>query len=106
METEKSLLQKIREKELEMSVRIDQERTKGDQVLDEASREASALLSKEEMEGEKEAGEFLKKEIQRLDAESERLRAARIQEITAIRERGGKKLPAAVEKIISLVLPD
>lgn len=106
METEKSLLQKIREKELEMSVRIDQERTKGDQVLDMASREASALLSQEEREGEKEAGEFLKKEIQKLGAESERLREARVQEITSIRKRGGKNLPAAVERIISLVLPD
>jgi vacuolar-type H+-ATPase subunit H len=106
MQTEKSLLQKIREKELEMSVRIDQERNKADQVLDEASREASALLNREETEAEMEAGEFLQGEIQRLGAESERLRATRIKEITVIRERGGKNLPTAVEKIISRVLPD
>lgn len=106
METEKSLLQKIREKELEMSVRIDQERVKADQVLDQASREASAILNEEEKEGEREAGEFLRGGMERLGSEADRLRAARVQEITALRERGGKNLPRAVEKIISLVLPD
>jgi len=29
-----------------------------------------------------------------------------VHEITAIRDRGGKNLPGAVEKIVSLVLPD
>jgi len=106
METEKSLLQKIREKELEMSVRIDQERNKADQVLDQASREASALLNREETEAEREAGEYLQVEMKRLNAEADRLRAERVHEITAIRDRGGKNLPGAVEKIVSLVLPD
>jgi vacuolar-type H+-ATPase subunit H len=106
METEKSLLQKIREKELEMSVRIDQERNKADQVLDQASREASTLLNREETEAEREAGEYLQGEMKRLNAEADHLRAERVHEITTIRDRGGKNLPGAVEKIVSLVLPD
>jgi vacuolar-type H+-ATPase subunit H len=106
METEKSLLQKIREKELEVSVKIDKERNQADQVLDQASREASAILNREETEGEKEAGEFLQGEMKRLNAEAELLRAERLHVITALRDRGGKNLPEAVEKIVSLVLPD
>jgi len=106
METEKSLLQKIREKELEMSVRIDQERIKADQVLDQASREGSALLDREERESEMEAGEFLRKEVEKIGLEAEGLRAERVHEVTALLGRGRKNLPRAVEKIINLVLPD
>jgi vacuolar-type H+-ATPase subunit H len=106
MAVEKSLLQKIREKELEMSVQIDQERNKADLMLDEASKEASALFNRSEMEARREADEFLQTEMDKVRAEADRLRASTVDEVRALRERGEMNLPRAVEKIISLVLSE
>jgi vacuolar-type H+-ATPase subunit H len=106
MAVEKSLLQKIREKELEMSVKIDQERNKADLMLDQANKEASALINGSENGGKQDADEFLQKEMNKIQEEADRLRVSMDDEVEALRERGKMNLPRAVEKIISLVLSE
>ncbi len=101
---EKSLLQKIREKELEMSVLIDQERGKADQVLAQATREASSLLAVSEREGRQEAEEYLEREMEAIRSEADRLRDSLVGEVAETRKRGETNLPKAVEEITRLVL--
>lgn len=101
---EKSLLQKIREKELEMNVLIDQERGRADQVLDQANKEASSLIAVSEREGRREAEEYLEREMEAIRTEADRLRVSLVEEEAEIRRRGEANLPGAVEEITRLVL--
>jgi vacuolar-type H+-ATPase subunit H len=104
MAAEKSLLTKIREKELEMSVKIDEARTAADQAIEQAKKESSVLLSSSEAEGKKAASEFLRREMERIQGEADTIWAQAIEEVKKVRETGEKNIPNAVEKIVAIVL--
>ncbi len=104
MAAEKSLLAKIREKELEMSVKIDEARNEADQAIEQARKESSVLLSSSEAEGKKEANEFLHREMKRIQGEADTIWAEATEEIKQVRETGEKNIPKAVEKIVAIVL--
>ncbi|HON80930.1 MAG TPA: V-type ATPase subunit subunit G family protein [Methanoregulaceae archaeon] len=105
MVVEKSLLARIREKELEVSVKIDDARFEADRMIDKARKESLAIITSSEVEGKKAADEFLKREMERVHAEANQIRVQAREEVETVRKKGEKNLPKAVEKIIAIVLP-
>jgi len=104
MVEEKSLLMKIREKELEMSVKVDQARSEADYTLEQAKKESLVLIKTSEIEGKKAATEFFQSELEKIQAEADHVRAAAKEEVKAVREKGEKNLPQAVDRIVAIVL--
>jgi len=106
MIAEKSLLQKIREKELEMSVKIDEARSLADQHLSHVKKESLAILKQGEEEGRTAAEDLVKRETERVRGEVHILHAKADEEVQAIRMRGEANLRPAVERIVSLILAE
>jgi vacuolar-type H+-ATPase subunit H len=106
MATEKSLLQKIREKELEMSVKIDEARREADQNLARAKKESAAILNKSEEEARRSAEEYLKREMDKIRTEADIVRTQSGDEVRRARETGEKNLQKAVDRIVSIVLAE
>jgi V/A-type H+-transporting ATPase subunit G/H len=104
MADDKSLLKQIREKELEMSVKVDQARNEADHTLEQAKKESLALITTSEAEGKKAANEFFLTELEHIRAEADRVQAAANEEVKVVREKGEKNVPQAVEKIVTIVL--
>lgn len=104
MATEKSFLTKIREKELEVSVRIDDVRVEADRAIDRAKKEAQAILTSSETEGKKAADDYLEKEMEQIQAEAERTRREAKDLVDSLLKKGEKNIPKAVEKIIGIML--
>jgi len=104
MPVEKSLLSKIREKELEVSVKIDDVRVEGDRMIEQARKESQAIITTSEVDGKKAADEYLEKELKRVRAEADLIKAQSKDEVESIRKKGEKNIPKAVERIIAIVL--
>lgn len=104
MTEEKSLLKKIREKELEMSIQVDHARTEADEALEKAKKESLVLIAASEVEGKKEADEFFQTELEKIKADADKVRAQVREEVKAVREKGEKKVPQAVERIVAIIL--
>lgn len=106
MATEKSLLQKIREKELEMSVKIDEARVEADQNLALAKQKATALSRQSEEEGKRAAEEFVRQEMERIRTVTDLVKTRSDEAIRAAREKGERHLHSAVERIVTIVLAE
>lgn len=104
MAAEKSILAKIREKELEMSVKIDEARNEADRAIEQAKKEASMLISSSEIEGKKASSEFLRKEMEKIQAEADTIGNHATEEVKKVRENGERNIQTAVEKIVAIVL--
>lgn len=104
MEEEKSVLKRIREKELQMSIQVDQARTEADYALKEAKKKSLELLAASEVRGKEAADEFYQVELEKIHREADQVRAAAKGELTSVRERGEKNLPQAVERMVAIVL--
>ena len=104
MPVEKSLLAKIREKELEVSVKIDDVRVEGDRAIELARKESQAIITSSEVEGKKAADAFLRKEMEQIESEADQIRVSSEKEVQAVHEKGEKNVGKAVEKIIAIVL--
>ena len=100
---EKSLLQQIREKEMMISIRVDETRREGEEVIHKARKEASELIEKSEKEGKKAAQEYYEKEIEKLKKEIEQLRDQGNQQALLVRAEGERNLPSAIDKIAKVV---
>ena len=105
MTEEKSLLKKIREKELEMSIKVDQARTEADEMLEKAKKESLEIITASEVGGKKAAEEFYENELEKIQAEVDQVHAQAIEEVKIVREKGEKNLPKAIERIIAIILP-
>jgi vacuolar-type H+-ATPase subunit H len=104
MPVEKSFLAKIREKELEVSVKIDDVRVEADRMIEQAKKESLAIITSSEVEGKKAADEFLQGETIRIQSEADHIRVQAGEEVKAVQEKGQKNLGKAVERIIAIVL--
>jgi vacuolar-type H+-ATPase subunit H len=104
MPVEKSLLAKIREKELEVSVKIDDVRVEADRMIELAKKESLAIITSSEVEGKKVADEFLQREMERIQSEADHIRVQAGEDIKVVREKGEKNLGKAVERIVAIVL--
>lgn len=103
---ERSVLQKIREKELELSVKIDNTRRDADHLIEKAKQEATELTRKFIREAEIAAAEEKTRNLEATGREVERLRSLSSQEAQAVREQGEKNLERAIEKIVKVVSLD
>jgi len=103
MAEEKSLLQQIREKELMISIKIDETKREGEGVMLSARREASEMIETSEREGKKAAQEYYEKEMEKLRKEIEQLRDQTNQQVILVRAEGERNLPSAIDKIAKVV---
>jgi len=103
MTEEKSLLQQIREKELTISIKIDETRREGEEVILSARKEASEVIETSEREGKKAAQEYYEKEMEKLRKEIEQLRNQSNQQALLVRMEGERNLPSAINKIAKVV---
>lgn len=87
-----------------MSIEIDRARREADLLLEEARREAAAVLARAEQEGRMEAGELRRLEMEKVQAEAERLRRSGEEEANRVREKGMSNLSRAIETLKSAVM--
>jgi vacuolar-type H+-ATPase subunit H len=103
MAEEKSLLQQIREKELTISIKIDETRREGEEIILHAMKEASEMIETSEREGKKTAQEYYEKEMEKLRKEIEQLRNQSNQQALLVQAAGERNLPSAIDKIAKVV---
>ena len=103
MAEEKSLLQQIREKELTISIKIDETRREGEEIILHARKEASEMIETSEREGKKAAQEYFEQEMEKLREEIEQLRNQSNQQALLVRAVGERNLPSAIDKIANVV---
>jgi vacuolar-type H+-ATPase subunit H len=106
MVPEKSLLQKIREKELEMSVKIEHIRREADQTIEQAKKEATELIASYEREADTAALNYDRLEKEKTREEKDHLKTLGDTEARAVKEKGEQNLARAVEKILQIVAPE
>jgi vacuolar-type H+-ATPase subunit H len=100
---EKSLLQQIREKEMMISIKIDETRRESEEIMINARKEASKIIETSESEGKKAAQEYFEKEMEKLRKEIEELRNQSNQKALLVRAEGERNLPSAIDKIAKAV---
>jgi vacuolar-type H+-ATPase subunit H len=100
---EKSLLQQIREKELMISIRIDEARREAEAAILSARLDASKMIENSEREGEKAAREYYEKELENVKEKNKLLKNQGDQEAISVREQGERNLMAAIERIVQAV---
>ena len=103
MAAEPSLLQKIRHRELEISVDIDRVRRLADQSIEEAKKEADDLIRSYEEEADSSAARFRQTELEQIGSEIERLKREGEAEAQRVREEGEQNLPRAVDIIVRTI---
>jgi vacuolar-type H+-ATPase subunit H len=103
MAAEKSLLQQIREKELMLSIKIDETRREAEEITLKARKEASEMIENSEREGKKTAREYYEKEMELLKVEIEQLKSQGNQQAMSVRKEGERNLPSAIDTIVKAV---
>ena len=105
-EEEPSVLQSIRRKEVELSVKADQARRDAEQIVADARREATENLKKAETDGKQAADEYSKKRLAAVLNEVENLQRLGKEDAELTRQGGEQNLYKAVEKIVKAVTPE
>lgn len=103
MAEERSLLQQIREKEMMISIKIDETRRESEEILLNARKEASEIIETSEREGKKAAQEYYEREMEKLKKEIEQLKDQSNQKALLVRAEGERNLPSAIDKIAKVV---
>ncbi len=104
MVEEASLLQKIREKEIEMSVQIDAARRESDAMIEQAKKEAATLIAGFEQSVQHMIREYNRKEQEDMRKELEELKKRLEEEEHASLKRGENNIPKARDLIVKRVL--
>ncbi len=102
-DTEKTLLQQIREKEQEVAGRVDRARAEAEAVVAAARTEAEDLLCTADLAGKTTAEQVYWKERGKTESEIEDLKKSALLEYEMVAIQGEKNLPAAVERIVRYV---
>jgi V/A-type H+-transporting ATPase subunit G/H len=100
------LLQKIREKELEINIQVDEARREGEEIIAQARRDADEVLKNAEIEAEAAAKDSRRKEMETVTREIEALRSGGGDEIRTLKEKGERNLGKNVKKITTVVAPE
>ena len=103
MVAEKSLLQQIREKELTLSIKIDETRREAEEITLSARKEASEMIENSEREGKKAAEEYYEKEMENVKKEIEQLKSKGNQRAMSVRVDGERNVPLAIDQIVNVV---
>ena len=102
-ETKTSVLQQIRKKEVELSVKVDEARRKAEQVVADAKKEAAEILKSAEIQGTKAADEYYEKRYANILNEVENLKKLGEEEAKAAKTKGEQNLSKAIDKIVKVV---
>ena len=102
-DTEKTLLQQIREKEQEYAKKIEVIKKETDAAIASAQSEAESLLCTADSVGKTEAEKMYWQEKGTIETEIEALRRGAAAERVSAAARGEKNLPRAVETITGYV---
>jgi len=86
-----------------ISIKIDETRREGEEVILSARKEAAEMIENSEREGKKAAQEYFEKEMEKLRKEIEQLRDQSNQQALLVREEGERNLPSAIDKIAKVV---
>jgi len=103
-EEKPSVLQQIRNKEVELSVRTDQARRDAEQIVADARREAAVILKNAEADGRRTAEEYRKEKLATALEEVDSLHRSSEAEVKAARLKGEQNLSNAVDKILHVVI--
>jgi vacuolar-type H+-ATPase subunit H len=103
MAGEKTLLQQIREKELEINIQIENSRKEAEEILLDARKKASDMVETSEREGESAARIYQEREMERIKKETDELRLQGERQATAVREEGERNISVAIGKIVQSV---
>ncbi len=103
MTGEKTLLQQIREKELEINIQIENSRKDAEEILLDARKKASDMIETSEWEGEAAARSYQESEMERIKKETDDLRLQGERQATAVREEGERNISVAIGKIVQSV---
>ena len=103
METKQSVLQQIRRKEVELSVKVDEARREAEQIIVDAKREAAEIVKNAEVEGIKAADEYYKKRQANILNEIENLKKLGEEEANSAKMKGEQNLSKAIDKIVKVV---
>jgi vacuolar-type H+-ATPase subunit H len=103
-ETDRSLLQQIREKELTINVRLSEVRKEAEEIIVSARKEAQKIVEDSEREGKEAAKEYYRLEMERVHREVEERKKEGGQQAVAVRVEGERNVQSATEKIIKAVL--
>ena len=102
-ETEKTLLQQIREKEQEYAKKLEVIKKETDTAIASAQTEAESLLCTADSAAKKEAEEIYWQEKGKIETDIEGLKSGAAAERESAAARGEKNLPRAVETITGYV---
>lgn len=106
MDTEKTLLQQIRDKERDLAEKVEAARAEAEASVAAARSEAASLLCTAEQQGEKAAEQVYWKERGRTQAEIDALSQAAVLEREIASEQGRKNIAAAADRIVRYVTMD
>jgi vacuolar-type H+-ATPase subunit H len=106
MDTDKTLLQQIRDKEQDLARNVDAVRTEAEATISAARNEAKDLLCTADTIGKTTAEQVYWKERGKTEIEIEALKKAAEQEREIVAARGGKNIPAAADRIVRYVTMD
>lgn len=103
MAEEKTLLQQIRERELQINIQIENSRKESDEIILEARKKAAEMVETSEREAEVEARNYYEREMERIKKETGNLRSQGEERATAVREEGERNISHAIETIVKFV---
>lgn len=106
VELEPSVLQQIRKKEVELSVKTDQALQDAEQIVAHAKQEAAATLSAAEIDGRSAADESYKTALASVMNEVERIKRLGEEEAKSARLQGERNLPRAIDQILKVIIPE
>lgn len=105
-EEKPSVLQQIRKREVELSVRADQARIDAEQIVVDAKREAADILKSADADGRRIAEEYHQEKLGSVLKEVDSIRSSGKEEVRTVRLRGEQNLPKAVDTILSVVISE
>jgi vacuolar-type H+-ATPase subunit H len=96
-------LQQIREKELMLSIKIDETRREAEEITLRARKEALEMIENSEREGKKAAEAYYEKEMENVKKETEQLKSKGNQQAMSVRVDGERNVPLAIDQIVNVV---
>lgn len=100
MEESASLLEQVSQKEIALKAEYEAASRKAQEMIEQARSDADDKVREADLEGQRIASEYYKKEMASAEAEAEQIRRRGEEAVRATRETGEKRLPLAVEGIV------
>ena len=105
-EEKPSVLQQIRKKEVELSVRADQARRDAEKFVADARREAADILKNAEADGRRTAEGWHKEKLASVLEEVDKLHRSGEEQVKTARLKGEQNLSTAIDKILHVVMSE